>query len=62
MKLRTMRREDWSEVATPIHLSTNYWYETHGRSKIFNAGPDSTLLFCQVYEEFDPGCCVVAED
>jgi len=57
-----MRREDWSEVATPIHLSTNYWYETHGRSKIFNAGPDSTLLFCQVYEEFDPGCCVVAED
>ena len=46
MKLRTMRREDWSEVATLIHLSTNYWYEAHGKPKIFGAGPDATLLFC----------------
>lgn len=62
MKLRTMQREDWSEVATLIHLSTNYWYEAHGKPKIFSAGPDATLLFCQIYEDLDPNCCVVAED
>ena len=62
MKMRAMQRADWPAVAALIHLSTNYWYETHGRSKIFTAGPDSTLLFCRVYEELDPGCCVLAED
>lgn len=62
MRLRSMKRRDWAEVAALVHFSTNGWYEAHGRGKIFTAGPDSTLLFCEVYEDLDPGCCVVAED
>lgn len=62
MKLRTMQRDDWPAVAALVHDSTNHWYESHGHAKIFPAGPGSTLLFCEVYEDLDPGCCVVAED
>lgn len=59
--LRVMKREEWSEVADLIYLSTNYWYETHGHSPIFTGDPSSTELFCEVYEALDPGCCLVVE-
>ena len=62
LKLRAMEKKDWSEVADLIYVSTNYWYEKGGKPPIFAGGPDATLLFCQVYEDFDPGCCVVAEN
>lgn len=62
MKLRAMEKKDWSEVADLVCVSTNYWYQAHGRPMIFSGGPAATLLFCQVYEALDPGCCVVAED
>ena len=62
MKLRRMRKKDWPEVAALIHDSTNAWYEARGLGKIFAAGPESTRLFCEVYEALDPGCCVVAVD
>ena len=61
LTLRAMKREDWSEVSDLIYLSTNYWYETHGRSPIFTGDPSCTELFCEVYEALDPGCCFVAE-
>ncbi len=61
MQLRAMERRDWWEVADLIYVSTNYWYETHGRQRIFSGGPEATELFCRVYEALDPGCCVVAE-
>jgi GNAT superfamily N-acetyltransferase len=59
--LRTMRREDWAEVADLIYVSINYWYSSHGMGAKFKAGPGSTQLFCKVYEDLDPGCCFVAE-
>ena len=55
-----MIREDWLEVAGLIHSSTNAWYESHGMGKIFNCTPEETQLFCQVYEDLDPGCCWLA--
>ncbi len=61
VRLRAMERKDWAEVADLIYVSTNYWYETHGRPAIFRGGPSATMLFCEVYESLDPGCCVVAE-
>lgn len=60
-KLRPMQPGDWSEVAELICVGTNYWYQTHGMGAIFANGPESTLLFCQVYEALDPGCCILAE-
>ncbi|HZO87820.1 MAG TPA: GNAT family N-acetyltransferase [Chthonomonadaceae bacterium] len=62
LSLRAMQREDWSEVAELIYVSTNYWYQTHGRPPIFTGDPASTELFCSVYEALDPGCCLVAEN
>ncbi len=60
--VRAMTPGDWNEVAALIRSSTNAWYESHGRPPIFTAAPDATLLFCDVYETLDPGCCVVAAD
>src|SRR6476661_3897414 len=60
--LRPMREGERNEVADLVCVSTNYWYRASGRPAIFTAGPTSCLLFCDVYEALDPGCCVVAED
>lgn len=60
--VRTMRPNEWAEVADLIYVSTNFWYQTHGHPPIFTGPPESTLLFCSVYESLDPGCCLVAEN
>lgn len=59
-QIRAMEPSDWSEVSDLICLSTNYWYQSQGKPLIFTAGPSATRLFCEVYEELDPGCCLVA--
>jgi GNAT superfamily N-acetyltransferase len=57
-----MEREDRVEVAELICVSTNYWYQKRGAPPVFPAGPESTDMFCEVYESIDPGCCVVAQN
>ncbi len=59
--LRHMKKSDWSEVASLIYLSTNHWYETKQGHPAFSGGPQVCQLFCQVYEDLDPGCCLIAE-
>jgi GNAT superfamily N-acetyltransferase len=56
-----MERGDWAAVAELIYTSTNHWYEASGKPAIFSGGPEVAELFCKVYEDLDPGCCVVAE-
>lgn len=60
--LRPMEPTEWGAVARLIHDSTNAWYQQRGHPAIFPHGPQSTRLFCEVYEALDPGCCLVAED
>lgn len=60
VQLRTMHPKDWPEVAELIYLSTNYWYQSHGMSAIFQGGPEVALVFCEEYEALDPGCCILA--
>lgn len=62
MILRRMEKRDWAEIADLVCLSTNYWYQAGGKPPIFRGGADATMLFCDVYEDLDPGCCVLAED
>jgi GNAT superfamily N-acetyltransferase len=62
IRLRAMKRDDWSQVAELIYDSTNAWYQAHARPPIFSGARDSTELFCSVYEQLDPGCCLLAED
>ena len=61
-RLRRMQRQDWPAVAQLICDSTNAWYVQHARSPIFSCAVEQVQLFCQVYEDLDPGCCIVAED
>lgn len=60
IELRPMQASDRTEVAELIQLSTNTWYQTHGRPRLFSRGPDGVSLFFDVYEAIDPGCGVVA--
>ena len=60
MVIRTMEAADRQEVAELIYLSTNYWYQTHGRAPIFTGGPAVTEVYFDVYEGLDPGCGIVA--
>jgi len=60
IELRPMQASDRAEVAELIQLSTNTWYQTHGRPRLFSRGPEAAALFFDVYERLDPGCGVVA--
>lgn len=62
LELRTMRGDEWGEVAELIYDSTNAWYVARGRPAIFSGPKENAKLFCSVYERLDPGCCIVAED
>jgi GNAT superfamily N-acetyltransferase len=60
--LRAMRSDEFAKVADVICASIRQWYAAHGKPGRFPGGPESCLLFPQVYEDLDPGCCVVAEE
>lgn len=60
-KLRTMLPRDFDEVAELIYLSTNSWYQKNRGYSIFEGDPEVCRLFCDVYEDLDPGRALVAE-
>ncbi len=61
-RLRAATSADRTAIAALIHASTNGWYAGHGRPPVF-AGPSADCaLFFDVYEELDPGCCLLAEE
>lgn len=60
--IRPMRADEWDQVSQLVRDSANHWYESHARGEIFTGPPESTRLFCEVYEAIDPGFCIVAED
>lgn len=59
--IRKATPDDGMAVAKLIFHSTNEWYESHGFGKIFPGPPEDCRLFFDVYEDLDPGCCLVAE-
>lgn len=60
--VRTATPEDFDAVAELITVSTNYWYQTHGMPRIFTGLVSACRLFTDVYEDLDPGCCLLAID
>lgn len=58
--IQRMQPDQRIEVADLIHDSTNNWYQQHLGYQIFESGAESTMLFCNVYESLDPGCCLIA--
>lgn len=61
LRLRAMQPADWPAVGALIRRSTNAWYERQGRPPIFHCDEDAMQVYCRVYEDLDPGCCVLAE-
>ena len=62
MMIREMRSDEWQVVAGLIHSSTNAWYEANLNRSIFQReDPSGCLVFPEVYEALDPGCCLVAD-
>lgn len=59
-ELRPLEKTDRAELAELIYLSTNTWYQTHGRPPVISGGPATAEVFFDVYEALDPGCGVVA--
>ncbi|AWI09795.1 GNAT family N-acetyltransferase [Ereboglobus luteus] len=57
---RLMQAGDWDEVARLIHASLNLWYEKNRGYRLVSGGWETMLLFPRVYEDLDPGCCVMA--
>ena len=62
ISLRPMEPADRWEVAELISISTNVWYQTHGRPPIFPGGPRAAVVFFDVYQALDPGGGIVAVD
>jgi len=60
IELRPMQKADRGGLAELIYLSTNTWYEAHGRPRVFSGGVATADLFFSVYDSLDPGCGVVA--
>ena len=60
--LKPLTPDLWSQVAGLIHHSTNAWYRKRGCADVFPGPEQDCQLFCEVYEELDPGCCLIAID
>lgn len=59
--IRSLKLEEWDEVAVLIFESTNTWYQAHLNREVFSGNPSVCRVFPEVYERLDPGCCLVAE-
>lgn len=62
IELRRLRPDEWEAAAALVHESTNAWYGEHFGRVVFGGPPSDCLVFPEVYEALDPGCCIVAED
>ena len=62
LQMRPMRESDFDEVAELIFLSTNSWYERNLGHSAFGGKPEGCRVFCEVYEDLDPGCAIVVEN
>ncbi|MEM7517496.1 MAG: N-acetyltransferase, partial [Planctomycetota bacterium] len=61
-QLRPLQSGEEAAIAELVFHSTNSWYEERTGSPIFQGSPEDCLIFPEVYESLDPGCCLVAED
>jgi GNAT superfamily N-acetyltransferase len=61
-ELREMRPQDRLPVAELICLSTNAWYQAHGKPLIFSGGPRTTELHFDLYHALEGSSGWVAED
>lgn len=62
MILRKLQTDEWDELARLIFHSTNDWYTRNLKRRCFPGDdPLTCRIFPEVYEDLDPGCCLIAE-
>ncbi|MDO4557337.1 MAG: N-acetyltransferase [Planctomycetia bacterium] len=58
--IRPMEHGDRWEVAELICDSSNAWYQKYRGFRLFATGPRAADVFCDIYDELDPGMGIVA--
>ena len=58
--IRPMEPSDRWEVAELICDSSNAWYQKYRGFRLFSSGPRTADVFCDIYDELDPGLGIVA--
>jgi N-acetylglutamate synthase-like GNAT family acetyltransferase len=61
-KFRRADEKDRKAIEELIFHSTNDWYQKHFNKNIFGGDSTTCRIFTEVYEDLDPGCCLIAED
>ncbi len=62
MTIRKAGKDEWDKVASLIFHSTNQWYQKNLNRGCFpGEDPSICRIFPEIYEDLDPGCCLVAE-
>ncbi len=61
-EIRPLRPEDYTQTADLIYDSLNTWYLKNRGFRLVAAPKKSMLLFPKIYEDLDPGCCILAVD
>jgi GNAT superfamily N-acetyltransferase len=62
IEIRRMEDADRSQVIDLIFNSTNAWYQKYFKKNVFGGDPSACEIFTDVYEDLDPGCCLIAKD
>ena len=62
IKLDRLKPEQYDEQARLVHASLDEWYRTRLNMDRFGTDWKPFRMIANVYEELDPGCCVVALD
>ncbi len=62
MKLQRLQPHQYDELAKLLHASLDVWHRTRLNVDRFGTAWEPFRLTVDVYEELDPGCCVVAID
>ena len=62
MKLQRLQSHQYDDLAKLLHASLDVWHRTRLNVDRFGTEWEPFRLTVEVYEELDPGCCVVAMD
>ena len=62
MRIRALHPDEWNQLSSLIFHSTNDWYRKNLNRGCFPGNdPSICRIFPEIYEDLDPGSCLIAE-
>lgn len=55
-------KKQWLEIGALVKMSTNQWYHNNGKKGPFECDDQEMTIFCEIYEDLDPGACLIVMD